>query len=111
MAVQDIGAVIVETDDRIFGIITDRDITVRAVARGLDPASTKLGDICSTGMYAVSPEEDSDVAVVMMKERAIRRVPVVEDSRAVGILSLGDLARDRDLRSALGEISSAPPNR
>ena len=110
MAERDIGTVLVEDASGVVGLVTDRDIVLRAVARGRDPEGTPLTEICSEPLMTVGPDEDVDRVVEIMRERAVRRVPVVDAGRAVGILSLGDLARDRDPRSALGQISSAPPN-
>ena len=106
----DIGDVLVEQEGRLAGIVTDRDIVVRAIAEGLDVTS-KLGDIVSSEVVCITTAESPDDAIRLMRERALRRVPVVENGRPVGIVSLGDLAEERDPRSVLGEISSAPPNR
>jgi CBS domain-containing protein len=106
----DIGDVLVEHEGRLAGIVTDRDIVVRAIAEGRDVTS-KLGDIVSSEVVCITPAESSDDAIRLMRERALRRVPVIENGRPVGIVSLGDLAGERDPRSVLGEISSAPPNR
>jgi len=106
----DIGDVLVEQEGRLAGIVTDRDIVVRAIAEGRD-ATSKLGDIVSSEVVCITPAESADDAIRLMRERALRRVPVVENGRPVGIVSLGDLAGERDPRSVLGEISSAPPNR
>jgi CBS domain-containing protein len=111
MRTSDIGDVIVLEDSRMLGIVTDRDIVVRTVAEGREPASTPIGEICSRELTTVSPNTDVNDAVALMRERALRRLPVVKDGRPVGIVSLGDLAVERDRRSALGEISAAPPNR
>jgi CBS domain-containing protein len=108
---RDIGDVVVLQDDRVCGIVTDRDIVVRGIAQGRDPAQTKLADICSRDLVTVSPNDDVADAVRLMKEKAIRRLPVVENGRPVGIVSIGDLATEQDRRSALGEISAAPANR
>jgi CBS domain-containing protein len=106
-----VGAVIVARDGKLAGIVTDRDITVRAVAQERDPRTTTLGDICSGGLTTLRPDEDIDRAIEVMRSKAVRRVPVVdENNRAVGILSLGDLALERDPRSVLGQISAAAPN-
>ncbi len=107
----DIGDVIVLDGQTICGIVTDRDIVVRAVAEGLDPASTPLMDICSRELTTIAPHESVDKAVHLMREKAIRRLPVVENKRPVGIVSIGDLALERDPESALGNISAAPANR
>jgi len=109
MAERDIGAVLVEDGAKLMGIVTDRDIVIRAVAQGRDPARTPLSEICTPGTITMSPEDDLDKAVEIMREKAVRRVPVVDGSQCVGILSLGDLAREKDPRSALGQISAAPP--
>jgi CBS domain-containing protein len=106
----DIGDVLVEQEGRLAGIVTDRDIVVRAIAEGRD-ISSKLGDIVSSEVVCITPAESADEAIRLMRERALRRVPVVENDRPVGIVSLGDLAEERDPRSVLGEISSAAPNR
>jgi CBS domain-containing protein len=106
----DIGDVLVEQEGRLAGIVTDRDIVVRAIAEGRDVTS-KLGDIVSSEVVCITPAESAEDAIRLMRERALRRVPVVENGRPVGIVSLGDLAGERDPRSVLGEISSAPPNR
>jgi CBS domain-containing protein len=108
---QDIGDVLVTSDGRIYGLLTDRDIVVRGVAQARDPARIAVGDICSRELTTVSPSDPIDHAVTLMRERALRRLPVVQDGRPVGIVSLGDLALERDPESALGGISAAPPNR
>jgi CBS domain-containing protein len=82
---------------------------VRALAQGRDVMS-ELGDILSSEVVCITPSETADDAIRLMRERALRRVPVVEDGRPIGIVSLGDLAGERDPRSVLGEISAAPPN-
>jgi CBS domain-containing protein len=107
----DVGAIVVEDDGKICGLITDRDIAIRAVAQGRDPNTTRVVDICSKELTTLSPNDDLERAIDMMRKKAIRRVPVVDASnQAVGILSLGDLAMERDPRSVLGQISAAPPN-
>lgn len=106
-----IGDVIVtKKDGTVCGVVTDRDITVRVVAAGQDPSSTKLADICTRDVVSISPDTDIDEAVRMMRDHAIRRLPVCEDGKPIGIVSIGDLAIDRDPRSVLAEISSAPAN-
>jgi CBS domain-containing protein len=91
--------------------VTDRDIAVRAVADGRDPERTPVSEICSKDLTTVSPEDDLDRAIQVMREKAIRRLLVVDNrNQTVGILSLGDLALERDARSVLGQISAAPPN-
>jgi CBS domain-containing protein len=106
-----IGDVIVLDDGRIYGILTDRDIVVRAVAEGRDLATTKVADICSQALTTVSPMDSVEDAVRLIRDNAIRRLPVVEGGKPVGIVSIGDLAVSQDPHSALGQVSAAPPNR
>lgn len=110
MKMNDIGDVIVQDDGKIIGIVTDRDIVVRALAEGANPDQKRLGEICSGNIVSVAPNDPLDEAVKLMRDHAIRRLPVVENDKVVGILSLGDLAIERDQKSALGEISRAPAN-
>ena len=105
-----IGNVIVLEGEKITGILTDRDIVVRAVAEGWDPTQTPVGEVASRDLTTIAPDETVDAAVALMRERSIRRLPVVQSGRPVGIVSLGDLALERDPDSCLGEISAAPPN-
>jgi CBS domain-containing protein len=107
----DIGAVVVLDDDALRGIVTDRDLVVRALAEGGDPRSTALAQVCSEELLSLSPQDTVEHAVELMRRHAVRRLPVVEASRPVGIVSLGDLAVERDPGSALGGISAADPNR
>ena len=106
-----IGDVVVVDNDQIQGILTDRDIVVRALAEGRDPARTTVGEICSRELTTLSPNDAIGEAEKTMRARAIRRLPVVEGGRPVGIVSLGDLAVERNPDSTLGGISAAPPNR
>jgi CBS domain-containing protein len=107
----DIGDVIVVDNGQVCGIVTDRDLVVRTIAQGREPSKTKLGDICSRDLTTVLPSDSVDEAVQLMRQKAIRRLPVVEGGRAVGVVSIGDLAQERDPQSALSDISVAPPNR
>ena len=105
-----IGNVIIMDGEQITGILTDRDIVVRAVAEGWDPGSTPVGEVASRDLTTVAASDPVESAVALMRERAVRRLPVVENGRPIGIVSLGDLAVERDPDSALGDISAAPPN-
>ena len=107
---RDIGDVLVMNQDRVMGIITDRDIVVRAVAAGQDPANVKVGDICSKELHTVEHTATVEEVIKLMREKAVRRVPVMDGVRPVGIVAIGDLAIERDRESALGDISAAPPN-
>jgi CBS domain-containing protein len=111
MRANDIGDVVVVDDNgKLSGILTDRDIVVRVVAEGRDPRTTRIGDIASRDLTAVSPDDPVDRAVQLMRDKAIRRLPAVDKGKPVGIVSIGDLALDRDPGSALADISAAPPN-
>jgi CBS domain-containing protein len=107
----DVGSVLVMDGDRVRGIATDRDLAVRGLAEGRDPRQTRLGEICSDRLVSVSPNEPVERAVELVRRYAVRRLPVIDDGRPVGIVSLGDLAVERDPASALAEISAAQPNR
>jgi len=106
----DIGDVIVVEDGQVTGILTDRDIVVRGVADGRDADSTPVSEICTTGIRSIEPDASVDDALSAMREDDIRRLPVVKNGRPVGIVSLGDLAVERDTDSTLADISAASPD-
>ncbi len=110
MRQHDIGDVVVLDGNRLCGIVTDRDLVVRGVAEGRDLTATTVGDLCSRDLATVDVDSAPEEAVQAMRAQSVRRLPVVEGARPVGIVSLGDLAVDRDSRSALADISSAPAN-
>jgi CBS domain-containing protein len=111
MRERSIGDVLVCDDDgRLCGIVTDRDLVVRGLAEERDPEGTPVGDVCSTRIVTVRADDSVDEAVRLMRDNAIRRVPVLDQDIPVGIVSIGDLARARDPASVLAEISAAPPN-
>jgi CBS domain-containing protein len=105
-----IGDVLVTEAGQVRGVLTDRDIVVRAVAHER-PAHTPVVEICSPSTVTCAPSDDIDRAVALMREHGVRRLPVVDADQLVGVLSLGDLAIERDQRSALADISAAQPNR
>jgi CBS domain-containing protein len=105
-----IGDVIVVDAGRICGMITDRDLVVRVMADGWDPDETPLGEVCTREVATLAPDDDADRAVRLMTERAIRRIPIVERDSVVGVVTIGDLAMERDAHSALATLSAAPPN-
>ncbi|MGW4026121.1 CBS domain-containing protein [Streptomyces sp. NPDC005009] len=107
---RDLGSVLVTDGDRLRGLVTDRDLVVRSVSRGGDPEDVTVAGACSDDPVTVAPDDDLDHAVRLMREHAVRRVPVVEDGRPVGVVSLGDTAMERDPESVLGDISVARPN-
>jgi CBS domain-containing protein len=108
----DTGAmIVVDEQESVEGILTDRDIAIRAVADERDPSDTRVGEIASTDLDTLSPGSSVKDAVRLMREQAVRRLPVVDSGRPVGIVSIGDLAEERDPASVLAEISRAPGNR
>ena len=107
----DTGAmVVVDEDEEVQGILTDRDIAIRAVAEDRDPSQTRVGEIASGDLTALEPGASMRDAVRLMREKSIRRLPVVQSGRPVGIVSIGDLAVERDPTSALADISASPAN-
>lgn len=106
----DIGDVLVLDHDGLCGIVTDRDIVVRAIAEGLEPGGVPLSDICTRDVTTIDADVSIDDAARLMRDNALRRIPVLEDGAPIGIVSLGDLAVEQDRSSALGGISAAPPN-
>ncbi len=89
MREQGIGDVFVVKDERLRGIVTDRDIVIRGVADFDDLAACTRDDVCSDQLVTVAPNEEAETAVALMRETSVRRIPVVEDGRLVGVLSLG----------------------
>jgi CBS domain-containing protein len=111
MRAQDIGDVLVASDSRVLGVLTDRDITLRAVADGADPLTVSARAVCTPNPVVVGPGDELSVAVGLMREHAIRRLPVVDEDRAVGMVSIGDIAIAQEPQSALAEISRADRHR
>ena len=107
---RNIGDVLVTKGEVICGMITDRDIVVRAVADGRDPKGTTIARIVSRDLVTVAPDDPIDTAIDLMRRHFIRRLPVCQDGRPVGVISIGDLAIERDPQSALADISNAPAN-
>jgi CBS domain-containing protein len=106
-----IGAVLVlQADGSLLGLVTDRDLVMRGMASDRDIDRTQVAEICSTPPVKLDPTATVDDAVRLMRERAVRRIPVVADGKPIGIVSIGDLARARDPGSLLAQISAAPPN-
>jgi CBS domain-containing protein len=106
----DVGAVVVVDNGRVAGIITDRDIAVRVVAEGLDPDATGVGEVGTMDPVTLTVDQTVDDAIRLVREQDVRRIIVVQDGRPAGIVSLGDLAIERDTDSALADIASEPAN-
>ncbi|WP_229399043.1 CBS domain-containing protein [Micromonospora okii] len=106
----DIGDVVVTEGATLAGMLTDRDIVVRAVAERSDPASTTIGSIITREVVMIEQHSTAGEAAALMRERGIRRVLVCDSERKlVGIVSLGDLAMQLDPNSALSDISEKAP--
>lgn len=111
MKESDIGDVVVTDGATLAGVLTDRDIVVRAVAEGADPGATTIGSIVTREVVMIEQHCTAGEAAALMRERNIRRVLVCDNERKlVGIVSLGDLAMQLDPQSALSDISEAAPN-
>lgn len=99
-----------DDDGRLRGLITDRDIVIRCVAADMDPADTKIREIMSRGITTCAAGEDVDDVVRTMGAEQVRRLPVVDGGKLVGMVSLGDLTRSvrysMEAAQALGEISA-----
>ena len=106
----DIGDAVVMDGGQVTGIVTDRDIVVRGVAEGIDAEAASVGDVCTTGVETIEPEASVDEALSRMRVTDIRRLPVAKNGRPVGIISLGDLAVEREPDSTLADISAASPD-
>ncbi len=107
-----VGVILVTEQDptKLYGVVTDRDLIVRGLAVGRDPKEMKLAEVCSRQLATLSPTDEMGRAEELMAEKAIRRIPVMDGERLVGILSLGDLAIKKERESTLARISAAPPN-
>jgi CBS domain-containing protein len=110
MASEDVGALLVRSESRTIGIITDRDLVVRGLAEGLGLDAT-VSQVTSDQLVTVAPGDPVATAVQAMRDAAVRRVPVLDGGVVVGIVSIGDLAIERDPESVLADISEEPPNR
>jgi CBS domain-containing protein len=103
---ENVGALPVVDDGRLIGMITDRDIAVRVVAEGRDLGSTTVGDAHTDQLVTVQPEQDLDDALALMARYQVRRVPVTDGDRLVGILAQADVALDMK-EKVTGEVVQA----
>jgi CBS domain-containing protein len=110
MAEEDVGVVPVVDGERLVGVLTDRDIVIRAIAIGGDPRTVEIGEIASRDPVTVRPDDDLDDALRLMAQHQVRRLPVVEDGRLVGVLATADVAmeaKEKDLGRVVEEISKS----
>jgi CBS domain-containing protein len=106
----DVGSVVVVENGGVAGIITDRDIAVRVVAQGLDPDATRVDEVATMRPVTLTVDQTVEDAIRLVRAQDVRRIIVLQDGRAAGIVSLGDLAIERDTDSALADIASEPAN-
>jgi len=90
---EDVGLAPIVEGDKLIGMLTDRDITIRVVAEGKDPGTTKVRDVASTRLVTIDPDQDLDEALRLMGTNQVRRLPVVEeDGKLVGVVTQADIA-------------------
>ncbi len=105
MREQHIGSLPVIEDERLVGMITDRDITTRVVAESAAPETTSVGDVYSRDLISVEPDHDLEEALQLMARHQVRRLPVVENGRLVGLVAQADIALKENERT--GELVGA----
>jgi CBS domain-containing protein len=114
MAKNDIGAMpICGEDNRLKGVITDRDIVVKVIAEGRDPSQVRAGELGEGKPVTIGADDSISLAIKTMGDHQVRRLPVIDGHDLIGIVSIGDIAKhaeDDDTGSLLELISSAPPN-
>jgi CBS domain-containing protein len=110
MREQDIGSLPITDDEKLVGMITDRDITTRVVAEAADPKMTSVEDVYSQDLISVEPDNDLEEALRLMARHQVRRLPVVENGRLVGIVAQADIALRKNEKKTgeLVEAISAP---
>lgn len=112
MKANDIGDVLVEDEKGMLaGIVTDRDLAVRATAEGADPKTTKVNSVYTKDITTLAPTDTVQDAIRKMRANDVRRLPVVEGGKAIGIVSLGDISVETAPNSLLADISTGPPDR
>jgi CBS domain-containing protein len=99
MAKENVGSLPVVENGQLAGIVTDRDLVIQVVARGLDPKSVKVADVYTEKPVVATPDEPLDQALQRMAEEQVRRLPVVSDGELVGMLAQADVARAADAQS------------
>ena len=112
MKAKDIGDVLVEDEKGLLaGIVTDRDLAIRATAEGADPKTTKVTSVYTKDITTLAPTDTVQDAIKQMRANDVRRLPIVEGGKAIGIVSLGDISVETAPNSLLADISSGSPDR
>ena len=106
MREEHIGSLPITDAEQLLGMITDRDITTRVVAEAADPETTSAGDVCSRDVISVEADKDHEEAIELMARHQVRRLPVVENGRLVGIVAQADIARTENEKRT-GELVEA----
>jgi CBS domain-containing protein len=106
MREDDIGSLPITDDEELVGMITDRDITTRVVAEAADPGMTPVGDVYSRDLISVEPDKDLEEALQLMARHQVRRLPVVENGRLIGIVAQADIALSEN-ETKTGELVEA----
>ncbi|MEK0084383.1 CBS domain-containing protein [Benzoatithermus flavus] len=111
MAEHDIGAILVGSAERLEGILTNRDIILRVVVEGRHPAKTRVGGVMSSTLFTCTSDDGPEEALALMEERQVRRLPVLEDERVVGIVTRRDLLREEigHAGAAAARSAAVPP--
>ena len=108
MREEDVGSLPITDDEKLVGMITDRDITTRVVAEAADLKTTSVGDVYSRDLISVEPDKDLEEALQLMARHQVRRLPVVENGRLVGIVAQADIALTlRENETRTGELVEA----
>jgi len=103
MSQYNVGSLPVVENEQVKGIITDRDISLRATSQGLDPNTTKVDSVMSKNLVTGTPQMDVHEAARLMKEKQVRRLPVIENNQLKGIVALGDLTTQNIYQDEAGE--------
>jgi len=103
MKQEDCGSIPIVDNGRLVGIVTDRDIVIRAIAAGKDPRSTRVSEVMSADPVTIGSDDDAREAETLMADRQIRRLPVCDDGKLAGILVIGQLARRERDEDRVGE--------
>jgi CBS domain-containing protein len=104
-----VGTLLVVSGQALCGLVTDRDLVVRAVADSMGP-DEPVGPLCSPELIGVHADDDTDEAMRLMRENAVRRLPVIDDGQVAGMVSAADIAVSRDSRSPLADVIMAQPS-